>query len=86
MLKHRPELPVGKPMLDGALAPWKIVAIAQSKGEFRVSWRYRDERLMRRCNKLHRQGWLKRVRCAPGETLFAYRPEPKPTEVSDGTR
>ena len=54
----------------GALAPWYILDIAMAKGEFRVSWRYRDARLLRRCAKLRRQGWLRQARCAPGEYLF----------------
>lgn len=54
----------------GALMPWRILELALRNGEFRVSWRYRDETLLRRCSKLRRQGWLRRAKCAPGEFLF----------------
>lgn len=63
-------LPVGPDVQDGALMPWKIVALAKQKGEFRVSWRYRDGRLARRCFKLKKQGWLKQLRCPAGEYIF----------------
>ena len=68
--RELPPLHRGAPVDCGALAPWKVVEIALAKGEFRVSWRYRDARLVRRCSKLRRQGWLRQVRCAPGEYLF----------------
>jgi hypothetical protein len=63
-------LPIGPAMQDGALMPWKIVALAKQKGEFRVSWQYRNDRLRRRCFKLKKQGWLKQVRCPAGEDIF----------------
>ena len=64
----------GGASLQGALMPWKIVEIAKRKGAFRVSWRYRDDRLNARCLKLCKQGWLKSRRCAPGENLYVLGP------------
>lgn len=63
-------LPKGAPVEHGALMPWKIVEIAKQKGRFQVSWRYRDDTLMDRCKKLHRQGWLKPIRSPAGSTTF----------------
>lgn len=73
----RPPLQRGRDTEAGALMPWKIVEIARAKGEFRVSWRYRDERLMRRCHRLCKQKWLKRIYSGGGEDVFVYRQEPK---------
>lgn len=67
-----PPLPITAPVVDGTLAPWKIVQLVDQNGEFAVSWRYRDERLMRRCRNLCKQGWLKQRRTRPGQSLFMH--------------
>lgn len=73
----------GPAIMDGALAPWKIVAITMQKGEFRCSWRYRDDRLKRRCDKLRKQGWLRQRRWPPGEWLFVPGPLCDPGVASE---
>ncbi len=47
----------------------QIVAIARAKGRFRVSWKYRDEHVMRRCKRLCRAGILLHGG-GKGETFF----------------
>lgn len=67
-------LPRGPVEEHGALMPWKIVEITKRMREFHVSWRYRDDRLMDRCRKLCRQGWLCAVRSAPGQNTYVVGP------------
>jgi hypothetical protein len=50
--------------------PERIVAIAKSKGEFRVSLRYRDDWLRDRCAKLTREGALVGGRRMGREIVF----------------
>lgn len=68
--RELPPLPRGPAIENGALMPWRIVDLAIAKGEFRVSWRYRDETLRRRCGKLRRNGWLRRVPSKAGEDVY----------------
>lgn len=53
-----------------ALTPDRIVAIAETKGLFEVSWRRRDHALFRRCKKLVRDGKLRIKRGPPGASYF----------------
>lgn len=61
-------------MIDGlddaprksGLSDARIVKIAQQKGEFEVSWRYRDEPLVRQCKSLVLRGFLRKVSGKPG--------------------
>lgn len=51
--------------------PRRILEIVRSKGSFVVSWRYRDEALMKACRKLAKEGLLYWPRKqAPGSTIF----------------
>ncbi len=44
----------------------RILQLAARPAGFGVTWRYRDEALMRRCNRLVRKGLLRRGRRLPG--------------------
>lgn len=65
------------------LEPERILQIAISKGSFFVSYRWRDHKLLNRCNKLVKEGKLKRKRCPPGQHLFVPVVQPKQKESSD---
>lgn len=64
--------PISRPLCRDPkpMTPERIVAIARQKGEFRVSWQYRNDTLRRQCRKLCKLGLLKQRRCRPGEDLF----------------
>ena len=50
--------------------PERIMQIAKAKGEFRVSLRYRDDWLRKRCGKLKREGMLVGGRRIGRELIF----------------
>ena len=55
------------------MTPDKIVSLSRREQGFCVSWRYRDEWLMRRCNQLVKEGRLRRERGGRGATVFLFR-------------
>jgi len=62
------------------MTPERVVELAKIKGEFTVSWRYRDERLARMCFRLVDAGKLKKLRRGPGHYVFA----PVPADSQKG--
>lgn len=48
----------------------RILQIAKDKGSFEVSWRYRDEPMMKACRDLVNLGLLRRKRSPPGSAVF----------------
>lgn len=58
------------------LTPKRIVAIALRDGVFEVSWRWQDDQLRARCNKLVKAGLLKRKRGCHGADYFTAQPTP----------
>lgn len=61
---------------DRPLTPERIVQITQQRGEFRVSWRYRDVSLNRACRRLISTGFLRSVRSPTGEYVYIPRKMP----------
>ena len=52
----------------------RILEICRRKGVFTVSWRYRDDSIRSRCNRMVREGKLKKLRrwqgTRPGRDYF----------------
>jgi hypothetical protein len=59
------------------MTPDAIMAIARRAGSFRVSLRYRDEWLNRRCRKLKAKGLLVGGRVHQGEHVYYLAAEPE---------
>ena len=56
----------------------KVLRVLMRHADFRVSWRYRDENLMRCCRRMRRKGVLKQVQEGGGETWFELRSHMRP--------
>lgn len=55
---------------QNAMTPERITALAKREDGFRVSWRYRDAWLMRRCLRLVKDRKLIKARGGRGSTTF----------------
>ncbi len=53
------------------MTPGRILRIAKAKGEFSVTWHYRNDAVRQKCELMVRAGLLKRKRCAAGSDLYA---------------
>lgn len=70
MITRKPKTKSARQIEQEKLTPERILQIIRSKGDFRVSWRYRDEWLIRRCEKMRRAGLIRRLRGVTGENLY----------------
>ena len=64
--------PIKRPLCSDAkpMTPLRILRIAETAGEFRVSWRYRDEALSRAARRLAAAKALHCISRGPGESVY----------------
>ncbi|GMV72821.1 MAG: hypothetical protein AMXMBFR77_26580 [Phycisphaerales bacterium] len=61
----------------------RVLSVIHSRGRFDVSWRYRDEPLMRTCKSLCKQGVLRLESNRAGCAVFVAARQPTPPTGDD---